>query len=132
MRLSCSAAVAILALATAAQAQDGAPPAAAPPQGRTVDLQGDPRGFMNNPHMRAFYDLSVTTLRPGAPKVDVKAYEEKSFAMFRALGASRGGSPEAMQDHLKLIPRQVIQIAKEDPRVLDSFESFTEALIGPK
>ena len=37
-----------------------------------------------------------------------------------------------MQDHLKLIPRQVIQIVKEDPKVLDSFESFTDAMIGPK
>lgn len=133
MRLSrLAATAAILALATAAQAQPhGAAPAAAP-QGRTVDLQGDPRGFMNNPHVHAFYDLSVATLRPGAPKVDVKAYEEKSFAIFRAMGASMGGSPEAMQDHLKLIPRQVIQIAKDDPKVLDSFETFTEALIGPK
>jgi len=131
MRLSFLTAVAVLALATVAQAQHAGAPAPSP-SGRTVDLQGDPRGFVNNPHIRAFYALSVETLRPGAPPVDVKAYEEKSFAMFRALGASMGGSPEAMQDHLKLIPRQVIQIAKDDPKVLDSFEAFTEALIGPK
>jgi hypothetical protein len=31
--------------------------------------------------------------------------EEASFALFRALGVSLAGSPEAMQDHLKLIPR---------------------------
>ena len=122
----------LFALAGAAQAQHAGAPAAAPPAGRTVDIQGDPRAFMNNPHIHAFYDLSVATLRPGAPKLDVKAYEEKSFAIFRALGASMGGSPEAMQDHLKLIPRQVIQIAKEDPKVLDSFDNFTEALIGPQ
>lgn len=121
-----------LVLAGAAQAQHAGAPAAPPPAGRTVDIQGDPRAFMNNPHIHAFYDLSVATLRPGAPKLDVKAYEEKSFAIFRALGASMGGSPEAMQDHLKLIPRQVIQIAKEDPKVLDSFDTFTEALIGPR
>ncbi|MBU1378692.1 MAG: hypothetical protein KKE02_02830 [Alphaproteobacteria bacterium] len=127
-----AAAAAVLALATAAQSQPhGAPPSAAPQSG-TVDLQGDSRAFMNNPHVHAFYDLSVATLRPGAPKLDVKAYEEKSFAIFRAMGAAMGGSPEAMQDHLKLIPRQVVQIAREDPNVLDSFEAFTEALVGPK
>jgi hypothetical protein len=133
MRLSLprlAAAAAVLALATAAQAQHAAGPALS--AAGTVDLQGDPRGFVNNPHIHAFYDLSVATLRPGAPKVDVKAYEAKSFALFRAMGAAMGASPEAMQDHLKLIPRQVIQIAREDPKVLDSFEAFTEALIGPK
>jgi hypothetical protein len=120
-----------VALAPAAQAQHGArPPGAA--EGRTVDIQGDPRAFINNPHIHAFYDLSVATLRPGAPALDVAAYEAKSFAIFRALGASMGGKPEAMQDHLKLIPRQVIQIVKEDPKVLDSFENFTDAMVGPK
>ena len=122
---------AAMGLAGAAQAQHGPAPAPAA-QGRTVDLQGDPRAFVDNPHIRAFYALSVETLGPGAPPVDVAAYEAKAFAHFRALGASMGGSPEAMQDHLKLIPRQVIQIARDDHKVLDSFESFTEALIGPK
>lgn len=127
--LRVAALLAALAFAPAAQAQHGPPPA--PAGERTVDLQGDANSFMNSPHIRAFYELSVATLRPGAPPVDVKAYEEKSFAIFRALGTSRGGSPEAMQDHLKLIPRQVIQIAKDDPTVLDSFESFKVALVGP-
>jgi hypothetical protein len=36
-----------------------------------------------------------------------------------------------MQDHLKLIPRQIVDIVKEAPHALDSFETFTEALIGP-
>lgn len=121
-------ALAALAFGTAAEAQHSAPA----PAGRTVDIQGDPRGFMNNPHIHAFYDLTVATLGPGAPALDVEAYEAKAFVIFRALGASMGGSPDAMQDHLKLIPRQVIQIAKEDPTVLDSFDSFTEAMVGPK
>jgi hypothetical protein len=133
MRLSflrTAAILAALALPVTARAQHSPPPPAAAP-GSAVDLQGDANAFMNNPHIRAFYDLSVATLRPGAPPLDVKAYEEKSFAIFRALGVSRGGSAEAMQDHLKLIPRQVIQIVKEDPTVLDSFENFKVALIGP-
>ncbi|TAJ72455.1 MAG: hypothetical protein EPO51_10165 [Phenylobacterium sp.] len=130
VQIALATAVASLALSGAARAQHPvAPPA---PAGRTVDLQGDPRAFMNNPQIHAFYDLSVATLGRGAPPVDVKAYEAKSFALFRALGAAMGASPEAMQDHLKLIPRQVIQIVKEDPKVLDSFDAFTDALVGPK
>lgn len=38
----------------------------------------------------------------------------------------------AMVDHLELIPGQVVQIVKDDPRVLDSFESFIDAMVGPK
>lgn len=118
-----------LSLASGGQAQPHAPGATAD---RAADLQGDQRAFMNNANVRAFYALSVATLSPGAPPVDVAAYEAQSFAIFRTLGASMGGSPEAMQDHLKLIPRQVVDIVKADPKVLDSFETFTEVLVGPK
>jgi len=130
-RLAAVAILAGLAMAAPAYAQhEAAPPNAS---GRSVNLQGgDQRAFVDNAYMHAFYDLSVATLRPGAPKVDVNAYEEKSFAIFRAFGVATGAGAEAMQDHLKLIPRQVVQIVGEDPKVLDSFDNFTDALVGPK
>ena len=31
----------------------------------------------------------------------------------------------------ELFPRQVVQIAKEDPRVFDSYDRFWEAMVGP-
>ena len=37
-----------------------------------------------------------------------------------------------MQDHLKLIPRQVVKIVADDPHVLDSFDTFADAMIGPR
>ena len=126
-------AVALLApggVTMAAQAQHGAP-APTKPSG---NLQGeDPRKFMDNPQMRAFYDLSVATLRPGAPPLDLKAYEQKSYVIFHAFGEARakGGGP-GMVDHLKLIPGQVAKIAREDPKVLDSFDAFIDAMVGPK
>jgi len=122
--------VAVLAVAAPASAQHaGAPPTDG---GRSVSLQGgDPRQFLNNPHMHDFYDLSQTTLAKGVGGVDVDAYEQKSFAIFRAFGESTGMGAAAMQDHHKLIPRQVVQIVKEDPHVLDNFETFTDALVGP-
>lgn len=122
--------IAFAGLATAAQAQHGAPA----PAGQSANLQGeDPRKFVDNPHMREFYALSVATLRPGAPPLDLKAYETKAYALFHAFGETRakGGGP-GMVDHLKLIPGQVVQIAKDDPKVLDSFDSFIDAMVGPK
>jgi len=69
----------------------------------------------------------------GPAKVDVAAYEQKSFALFRDFGKSMGVPPEHMQDHLKLIPRQVVQIVKEDPHVLRQLlQNFVDAAFGPQ
>jgi hypothetical protein len=35
-------------------------------------------------------------------------------------------------EHLKDIPRQMVGIVKDDPKVLDSYEAFTVALMGPQ
>jgi hypothetical protein len=121
-------ALALLAASPAALAQHDAP---APPS-RTANLQGgDTDKFMHNDYMRRFYALSVSTLKAGG-NPDLNAYEQKSYAIFREFGVSMGVGPEHMQDHLKLIPRQVAQIAKEDPHMLDTFDSFVEAMVGPK
>lgn len=128
LKLLAAAALVLAGLAPAAHAQPAAP------AGQSASLQGgDPRQFVDNPQIREFYALSVATLRPGAPPLDLKAYEAKSYALFHAFGEARakGGGP-AMVDHLKLIPGQVVQIAKADPHVLDSFDAFADALVGPK
>src|SRR4051812_7304003 len=109
LRLPLALAAALILAGPAAAQHAGAPPAAAP-AGPTVDLQGDPRAFMDNPHIRAFYALSVETLGKGAKGVDVAAYEKKSLAIFGEFGVARGVGAAAMQDHLKLIPRQVVDI----------------------
>ena len=131
--LRLAAAMATLSLVGACHPQHGGPHGGGAPTaaGRAVDMQGDPRAFIDNANGHAFYDLTVATLKPGAAPVDVAAYEAKSYAIFRAMGASRGVMPDAMQDHLKAIPRQVVDIATEDPKVLDSYEAFTVALMGP-
>src|SRR5690349_23952299 len=100
-----------LAFVAPAAAQHAAPAPQAPTSGgRSADLQGDTTTFIQNRNIRAFYALSVDTLGKGTDGVDVAAYEQKSFALFRALGTDMGMKPEAMQDHLKLIPRQVVDI----------------------
>ena len=81
-----------------------------------------------------YYELTKTSFANGADKVDFDAYQEKSYAIFRAFGASTGGGKQAeegMLDHLKDIPRQMVGIVKEDPSVLESYDKFWIALSGP-
>lgn len=128
-RLAAAAALAILTFSAPAFAQS--PHAAA--TGPTVKMQGnDEQSWINDPHMHAFYDATVAAFSGGPSKVDVAAFEQRSFAIFRDFGVSRGMKPEAMQDHLKLIPRQVVQIVKDDPKVLDSYKNFVDATFGPQ
>lgn len=117
-----------LALAGTSTAQHHAAPAP-----RTANLQGtDPYEFANNPHMREFYALSVATLGKGVKEPDIEVYERKAFAIFRAFGSAQGTGADAMQDHLKLIPRQVVRIAAEDPSVLANWDNFLLAMLGPR
>ena len=109
------------------------PPAAAPASSTTKNLQGnDAASWIADPHIHAFYDTTVAAFAQGPAKVDVAGYEQKSFAIFREFGVSRGVGAAAMQDHLKLIPRQVVGIVKEDPKVLDSYDNFVAAVFGPQ
>lgn len=133
MRRSVLSAVAVaFALAAGAPGAYAQHPVPAPSGGASANLQGDQQSWIDDPHIHAFYAAAVAATAKGAANADVPAFEKTSFAIFRDFGASRGMKPEAMQDHLKLIPRQVIQIAKEDPHALDTYESFVEALFGPK
>lgn len=122
--------LAALALGSAAAAH---PPAATPAGSTTKNLQGnDAQSWIADPHMHAFYDTTVAAFAQGPAKVDVDAFEKKSFAIFREFGVSRGVGADAMQDHLKLIPRQVVAIVKEDPTVLDNYGNFVAAVFGPQ
>ena len=99
------------------------------PQPTTVDIQGADE-WKRSPHMRAYYDLTVATFANGTD-IDVDAYEARSFAIFREFARANGASEEGMIDHLKLIPRQIVDIVKEDPAVLKNYDTFWAALAGP-
>jgi hypothetical protein len=100
--------------------------------GGSTSLQGDTKAWSDNAHMRAFYDLTRQTLGKGAPALDFEGYREKSYAIFRAFGVSMGMSAAGMVDHLKDIPAQLVDIVKDDPEVLDSYDNFKVALMGPE
>ena len=99
------------------------------PQATTVDIQGADE-WKRAPQMHAFYEETVATFANGSA-IDVDAYEARSFAIFREFARANGASEAAMIDHLKLIPRQVVGIVKEDPTVLKDYDSFWAALAGP-
>ena len=67
--------------------------------------------------MRAYYEETVKTFAKGMD-IDVDAYEARSFAIFREFARANGMNEAGMLDHLKLIPRQVVGIVKENPAVL--------------
>jgi hypothetical protein len=129
--------IAALALGgqAAAYPASGAKPAPAPATTQatsTANMQGDDSVWRTSPYIHAFYDLTKATYGGHAAKVDLDAYEQKSYAIFRDFGVAMGVGPEHMQDHLKLIPRQIDGIVREDPKVLDSYDNFVLALMGPK
>ena len=97
----------------------------------TLDAQGHSPEWENAPQWRQFYTLSIEMLR-GNASPDVAGYEQKSYAIFRAFAESIGASPDGMIDHLKNIPREIVGIVKDDPKVLDSYENFMVALRGPR
>lgn len=106
--------------------------AAQPEAVATINLQGnEAASWMADPNMHRFYDAARAAFAGGAANVDVPAFEATSRAIFHDFALSRKADPAAMQDHLKAIPRQVVEIATEDPKVLDSYEAFTVALMGP-
>jgi hypothetical protein len=123
---------AVVAFAAGAPVQ--AQPAAAPAlHGATARMQGnDEQAWINDPHMHAFFDTTRAAFAQGPDKVDVAGYEQKCFVIFRAFAPTMHMTPEGMVDHLKLIPRQVVQIVKEDPKVLDSYDNFVAATFGPR
>ncbi len=97
----------------------------------TMTLQPGVEDWISNPHMHAFYDVTRALFADGADKVDVQAYEEVTFAIMGSMARQWGWPPDAMKDHIKDVPRQVVDIVSDDPGVLDSFETFNIALIGP-
>jgi len=122
--------VAIAALALAFTASAGAQPALAQPAALNMQATGPESDFFNG-LIRDYYKLTLTEFARGASKVDAAAFEQKSYALFRSYATAHGASADGLQNHLKAIPRQVVQIVKEDPKVLDSQQNFTVALMGP-
>jgi len=108
------------------------PALAAPDSPATSNLQGDQQSWIRDPHMHAFYDLTVKAFAKGPDKVDEARFHDDAMAIFRDFAVSRHMPPAMMEEHLKLIPAQVVKIAREDPKVLQSYDAFVVATFGPQ
>ena len=101
------------------------------PQTITLDAQGHSPEWEQSRHWRDFYTLSVEMLR-GNASPDVAVFEQRSYDIFREFARSIDADPAGMIDHLKNIPREIVGIVKDDPKVLESYENFLVALRGPR
>ena len=123
-------AVAAALLAEPAALAQPAPATKAAPQ--TYDMRDEAAAWINDPNVHAFYQMSVDAFAQGADHLDRAAYARRSREIFRALALAHGMKPEALEDHLKDIPDQMVQIVTRDPHTLDSYDAFVLALFGPQ
>jgi hypothetical protein len=133
-------AAALAAAPVAVLAQDASSPpaqaAASKPAPKTYDIRdgsdAEMQAWINDPNVHAFYQMTVDAFAQGVDRLDRAAYEKRSHEIFRALAISRNIKPEALEDHLKLIPDQMVQMVARDPKTLASYDNFVVALFGPQ
>ena len=131
LALTLAAALAAAPAAPAAFAQ--APQGGAPPSGQqTFDMRDDASAWINDPHVHAFYQLTIAAFAKGPDHLDRAAYEARFREIFREFAVEHHIPPERLQDHLKAIPGEMILIVTRDPKTLDSYDNFVVALFGPQ
>jgi hypothetical protein len=133
--LSLAVAAALTLAPAAVLAQDAPKPSASAPPGagpKTYDMRDDASAWINDPNVHAFYQATVDAFAQGPDHLDRAAYLQRSREIFRALALAHGMKPEALEDHLKDIPDQMVLIVSRDPKTLDSYDSFVVALFGPQ
>jgi len=97
----------------------------------TVSIRQNDHSLCGTAMYDELYALTVEVFAVGAENVNLGEYEQKVFALAIASEEFSGASAEAVIDHIKDIPRQLVEIIREDPTVLDSCSNFSVALIGP-
>jgi hypothetical protein len=133
IRIPALALTAMLAAAPAVFAQETAPPPSQPPAGwKTMDMRDDASPWINDPHVRQFYQLTIDAFAKGPDHLDRAAYEARFKEIFRDFAVQHHMPPEKLEDHLKAIPGEMILIVTRDPKTLDSYDNFVVALFGPQ
>jgi len=96
----------------------------------TVSIRQNDGALCGTPFYDDLYELTVAVFSIGADKVKAVDYEQQVFALIRSTEEFEGYA-EAFVEHAKDIPRQLVEIIREDPAVLDSCSNFSVALVGP-
>lgn len=128
-------AAALAAAPAAVLAQDApkpAPSAAQPSHPPPYDVRDETAAWVDDPAIHAFYQATVAAFAQGADHLDRAAYEKRSHEIFRDLALAHGMQPEAVENHLKGIPGEMVLIVTRDPQTLASYDSFVVALFGPQ
>jgi len=117
----------VVGLAPATYAQHGSKPLDAE---ATVSLRQNDFALCGQPFYDGLYALTVKIFDESTGSVSPEYYAEQVFALVHS-SAEFVGSAAAFVDHIKDIPRQLVEIISEDPEVLASCENFSVALVGP-
>jgi len=97
----------------------------------TISIRQEDAPLCESQFYRDLHELTVEIFAVGATNVKVAEYEQQVFGLVRAADEFKG-SAEAFIEHAKAIPAQLVDIIKEDPKVLDSCENLSIALVGPQ
>lgn len=97
----------------------------------TVDMQGEHPEWWSNPYNYAFYGAALVAFANGPDEVDTDALDAAFMQIAGDFAEHMGMDPAMMRDHLKLIPGQMVDIVRDDPTVLDSYDNMILALRGP-
>ncbi|NQV70070.1 MAG: hypothetical protein HQ498_08600 [Pseudohongiella sp.] len=96
----------------------------------SVSIRQNDGALCGTPFYDDLYALTVAVFAIGAENVKVSEYEQQVFALIRSAEEFEG-TADAFVEHVKDIPRQLVEIIREDSAVLDSCSNFSVALVGP-
>ena len=119
------AAVLVAAPCTGALAQ-------APTAQQTLDMRDDASQWINDPHVHEFYQVTIEAFAHGPDHFDRAAYDKRFREIFTDFAASHHMSREALLNHLKRFPGEMVLMVRRDPQTLASYDNFIVALFGPQ
>lgn len=96
----------------------------------TVSIRWSDSDLCAMPFYVEVYELTKSVFAMGAENVVLTDYADRMFGLVRA-SQEYGENADAFIEHIRDIPRQLLEIIREDASVLTSCANFSIALIGP-
>jgi hypothetical protein len=96
----------------------------------TLSIRQNDFALCTDPFYVGIYNLTVTVFAVGAENVDLANYQQQLFNFIRTSDTFSEEDREAFVEHVADIPRQLVEIIREDATVLDSCSNFSVALVG--
>lgn len=93
--------------------------------------QNDDFNLCSDPFFAGIFEVIQETYTVGVENVSTEALTERMWAHIRARPEMTPEEAEGWIEHLQLIPGQLIDIAREDPAVIENCANFSVAMVGP-